>query len=70
VKLTVYAIVQANGEIRRRRGGAGNLNIYTRKSIAQNHAREDGDSVVECEIDLSKPPLFIRGRKVVADGDS
>ena len=66
--LTVLAIVKEIGEIRRRRGGNGNLQIYTRSSVAQNHAREDGDSVVECTIDLSKEPLFIRSKRVATQG--
>ncbi len=61
---TVFAIVKADGSPRKRRGGQGNLMIYTRKSVAQNHAREDGDAVVEVEIDLTKPPVFIRRRRV------
>ena len=62
--MTVYAIVKADGEVRCRRGGAGNLCVYKRESVAKNHARADGDSVVSIEIDLAREPLFIRHRKV------
>lgn len=62
--MKAFAIVRADGEIRRRRGGQGNLCVYSRLAVAKNVARDEGDSVVEVEIDLSKEPLFIRGLKL------
>lgn len=66
--LTVFAIVDREGIPKKRRGGKGNLMVYTTERSAKNHARTDGDSVVECEISLDKRPLFIRGLKLIPEG--
>jgi len=61
----LYAVVTADGKVKRN-GARGHrtLMIYDTPAKGQNHARGEGDSVVEIEVDLSREPLFIR-RKVV-----
>lgn len=64
--MLVYAVIRGDGLIKRTKGRS--LMIYAGLTPAKAQARADGDSVVEVEIDLSKPPLFIRGRKL--DGNT
>ena len=65
MKLEVFVVVKADGQIRRRtRKGHAGLYVYDTKAKAQNNCRVDGDSVVVSEIDLTREPIFIR-RKVI-----
>lgn len=57
----LYVIVTSEGVIRRKkRSRHQSFQIYDTPGKAKNNARTDGDSVVEIEVDLSKPPVFIR----------
>jgi hypothetical protein len=56
--VALYAVVDRNGTLRRRKGG---LLIYDKLSTAQRQASRAGDSVVELVLNLDREPLFIRG---------
>lgn len=57
----LYCIVTSDGTIRRKkRSRHQSFQIYDTLGKAKNNARADGDSVVELEVDLTKPPAFIR----------
>ncbi len=62
-----FCILRANGQLKGRRSGEA-AGLYSTAAKAQNHARDNGDSVVAVVIDLDVEPLFIR-RKVL-NGDS
>lgn len=62
--IKLYAVVDSDGDLVYRKFGPM---IFDSESQAKNRARDDGDSVVEVEVDLSKEPIFIR-RKVVNAG--
>lgn len=61
--MKLYAIVRPDGTIKRSRRSY-HLMVYQSEATARRAALGDGDAVVECEVDLSRPPLFIRQRKV------
>jgi hypothetical protein len=58
--IRLYAIIRADGSIKK--GSAGQVALYTQYARACFWAKDEGDSVVEVDIDLSKPPLYIRGK--------
>lgn len=60
--IRLYAIVRADGTMKK--GSAGQYAIYSQYSRACFWAKDEGDSVVAVDLDLSKEPLFIR-KKVV-----
>lgn len=51
--LVYYAIVNREGKLKK-------PTLFTQLARAKYWAKEDGDSVVQVEIDLTKEPLFIR----------
>ncbi len=59
--MNIYLVIKADGTLKRT---GGHTTAYTTAGRAQSHARNDGDSVVEVEVDLDKEPLYIH-RKVV-----
>lgn len=58
--IRLYVIVKADGGVKK--GSAGQLAVYTQYARACFWAKDEGDSVVPVDIDLSKAPLFIRGK--------
>lgn len=57
-----YVVVTRDGTLKRPRRSAPS--IFLKQSVAQNAARNDGDSVVRMFIDLEQQPVFIRGHKL------
>jgi len=57
----VWAVLNREGQVRRSLR-SNHLMIYVNAKTAQRAATKDGDAVVEVDIDLTKPPLFIRRR--------
>lgn len=55
-----FVVVTANGQLKRPRRSAPS--IFSTLAVAQNKARNEGDSVVPVTINLDQEPLFIRGR--------
>ncbi len=55
--MTVYAVIKADGTIRR---GVHGLYVYSTVTSAKKSARASGDSVVAVEVDLTREPVFIR----------
>lgn len=53
-----YVVVTRDGKLKKPRRSAPS--IFLRKSVAQNAARNDGDSVVPIVVDLEQEPIFIR----------
>jgi hypothetical protein len=51
--LTYYVILTREGRVKK-------PTLFTQLARAKYWAKEDGDSVVEVEISLTKEPLFIR----------
>ena len=59
--LKFYAIITHDGKLKKSRTGYA---IYTQYARACFWAKDEGDSVVPVEIDLSKEPLYIRKKKL------
>lgn len=57
-----YVVVTAAGKLRKPRRSAPS--IFMSRAVAQNAARNEGDSVVPVFIDLEQEPLFIRGKRL------
>lgn len=57
-----YVVITALGKLKRPRRSAPS--IFLKKAVAQNAARNEGDSVVPISIDLEQAPLFIRGKRL------
>lgn len=58
MKLLFYAIVTHDGRLKKKKGGG--YSIHTQYARACHWAKDEGDTVVACEVDLGKEPLFIQ----------
>jgi hypothetical protein len=55
--MKVYLVLQANGELKRKRKSMEPGSAYHTLASAKNVARDDGDSVLEVSIDLNDENL-------------
>lgn len=60
--LRVYAVIKADGTVKRTKGRG--LAVYASRPHAQAQASSDGDSVVEVDIELRRKPIFIRNQVI------
>lgn len=57
-----YVVITRDGRLKKPRRSAPS--IFMSRALAQNAARNEGDSVVAVFVDLEQQPLFIRGHKL------
>lgn len=57
-----YVVVTAAGRLKKPQSSAPS--IFLSRSVAQNNARNEGDSVVPVFVDLEQAPVFIRGKRL------
>jgi hypothetical protein len=57
-----YVIITRDGRLKKPRHSAPSF--FLSRAIAQNNARNEGDSVVPAHVDLSVEPVFIRSKTV------
>jgi len=57
-----YVVVTREGKLKRPARSAPS--IFLKLAVAQNKARNEGDSVIPVSINLDTPPLFIRERRL------
>jgi hypothetical protein len=55
-----YVVITRDGRLKKPRRSAPS--IFTSLPVAQNKARNEGDSVVPLFIDLDQAPVFIRSK--------
>jgi hypothetical protein len=58
--MRMYVVLDHTGALKGRKNGGASL--YRTQRYAQAYAKDEGDSVVPVEIDLTQEPLFIRGK--------
>lgn len=57
-----YVVVTAAGRLKKPHRSAPS--IFMSRSVAQNAARNEGDSVLTISISLEQQPVFIRGKRL------
>jgi hypothetical protein len=57
-----YVVVTAAGKLKKPRRSAPS--IFTSRSVAQNAARNEGDSVLPVSVNLDQEPVYIRGKRL------
>lgn len=57
-----YVVITAAGKLKKPRRSAPS--VFLSKAVAQNAARNEGDSVVPIFVDLEQQPIFIRGKRL------
>lgn len=61
-RINGYVVVTAAGKLKKPRRSAPS--IFLKRGVAQNAARNPGDSVVPVFVDLELAPVFIRSQKL------
>jgi hypothetical protein len=57
-----FVVITAAGKLKRPRRSAPS--IFVKRAVAQNAARNEGDSVLPMFVDLDQEPVFIRGKRL------